>query len=175
MFFSWDGGAGQGRRLSALPRLSAVETHSRRSFVGLSATLFAHRFTFKLDAVSVMDQAVEDTIRNRGITDLLMPMGDRCLRGKDQRAALITVVADFQEITALAVFEWSHSKVIEQEDVGPGESQQHPADAAVYMGNRQFSKQLGRPFVQHGETVPASFLCQSASQPAFADTSWANE
>ena len=164
---------GQGRHLSALPRLSTVETHSDSSFVGLSAALFAHRFAFKLDAVGVMDQAVEDAIGNGGITDLLMPMGDRCLRGKDQRAALITVVADFEEITALAVFEWSHSKVIEQEDVGPGESQQHPADAAVYVGNRQFSKQLRRSFMQHGETVPASFLRQSAGQPAFADPSGA--
>jgi len=152
MVFSWDGGAGQGRRLSDLPRLSTVETHSRSFFFGLSFAPFAHRFAFKLDALSVMDQAVEDTIGNGGITDLLMPMGDRCLRGKDQRVALVTVVADFQEITALAVFEWSHGKVIEQEDVDSGESQQHPADTAVYVRNRQ-----------------------STGPPAFTDPSWSDE
>ena len=70
-----------------------------------------------------MNQAVEDAVGNRGIADLLMPMGNRHLRGKDEGAALITVIADLQEVAALAVFQRSHGKVVEHEDIDSGEFQ----------------------------------------------------
>src|SRR6185312_3261738 len=74
-----------------------------------------------------------------------------------------------------AVFEGSHDKVVEHENIDSGEFQQHPADAAVHMGDRELPKQLRCSFVQDGETVSARLVCQGAGKPTFADTSWADE
>jgi hypothetical protein len=43
------------------------------------------------------------------------------LRGKNERAALIAVIADLQEVAALAIFQWCHGKVVEHEDIDSGE------------------------------------------------------
>jgi hypothetical protein len=95
-------------------------------------------------------------------------VGNRHLRGENQRAALIAVIADFQEVTPLAALQLSHRKVVEYEDIDAGELQQDAADAAVHMGHRKFSKQLRCSFMQNGETVAAGFVRQGTGGQGFA-------
>ena len=52
-----------------------------------------------------MDNTVQDTVGNRRVADLLMPMLDGNLGCQDQRSALITVIADFQKIAPFGVFQ----------------------------------------------------------------------
>ena len=51
--------------------------------VGGPSTILAHGIAAHLNPVSVVNQAVEDTVGQRGIADLLVPARDRELRSQD--------------------------------------------------------------------------------------------
>lgn len=87
--------------------------------------------------MGIVNQAVQDTVSNRGIADLLMPVRHRRLRSEDQGTALIAVVADFQEVAPLGIFQRRHGKVIQQQHVNSCQAQEKAADAPVGMGRRQ--------------------------------------
>ena len=78
---------------------------------------FAHGFSAHLDAVSIVDQTVEDAVGNSGIADLLVPAGDRQLGSEDSGASLVTILADFSDITTLAFTEWRHGPVIDNQNL----------------------------------------------------------
>jgi hypothetical protein len=85
---------------------------------------FAHRSPLEFDAVGIVNQAVEDTISDGGITDLIVPLSDRHLAGEDRRACLVAVITDLQKVAALTVGQWSHGPIIDQEDVNVGNAVQ---------------------------------------------------
>jgi hypothetical protein len=66
---------------------------------------FAHGFSFQIDLVSVVNQAIHDGIGQGGITDDVMSLIQWQLTGDDGGAAVITVFEDFQQITALLCHE----------------------------------------------------------------------
>ena len=68
-----------------------------------------------------MDQAIQDAVGKSGIADLFMPMSERQLRSQDHRPALVAIVAKLQEIAPLAVFQGSHGKIMQKQDVDAGE------------------------------------------------------
>ena len=84
-----------------------AENAPQRSFhvllSGLPA-LLAYRLSLEFDSVSTMDNAIEDAISDTWIANLFVPVRDRHLRSKDQGAALIPVIADFEEVAAFVVF-----------------------------------------------------------------------
>src|SRR6266849_9808744 len=87
-------GKGCGER-TARP-VPAQYTVTRRALARrLRTTLLAHGIPAHVDAMSVMNQAIEDAVGGRGIADLLVPARDRKLRGENGRASLITILADF--------------------------------------------------------------------------------
>ena len=60
--------------------------------------------TVEFEAVSVVDQAVEDGIGKRGLVDDVVPGRDRELAGDQDRASLVAVLDDFHEVAALAAY-----------------------------------------------------------------------
>jgi hypothetical protein len=58
--------------------------------------------TAHLNTMSVVNQAVQNAISQRGIADLLMPSSVRQLRSQYRRAHLIAVLADLPEIASLS-------------------------------------------------------------------------
>jgi hypothetical protein len=81
--------------------------------------------------VGVVDQAVEDGIGDGGIADDLVPAIDRDLAGDDDRAGLVAVLDDFQEVAALLGVEWLRPPVVEDQQVEAGQGAQRPGIAAV--------------------------------------------
>src|ERR1700745_3190912 len=96
-------GCGARTALSALPHLSHVETASR-FLLGLVAFFLAHRFAFELDTISIVNDAIQDTVGDRWIANLFVPVRHGNLRSQNQRPTLITVIADLQKIATLSVF-----------------------------------------------------------------------
>ena len=66
------------------------------------SSVLAHRMTAHLNTMSVVNQAVQNAISQRGIADLLMPSSVRQLRSQYRRAHLIAVLADLPEIASLS-------------------------------------------------------------------------
>ena len=62
---------------------------------------FPHRFSFQINGVSVMDEAVEDGIGEGGVADEFMPLLDRQLRGDDGGTESMAVIEDVEQVTAL--------------------------------------------------------------------------
>src|SRR5882762_11593863 len=69
----------------------------------LTSTFLAHRFTAEFDPEGVVHQPVEDAIGDGRIPDLLVPVRHRHLGSEDDRTALVSVIADLEEIAPLAV------------------------------------------------------------------------
>ena len=128
---------------------------------------FAHRSRLEFDAVGVVNKAVQDTVGDGGITDLIVQLSDRHLAGENRRACLVAVIADFQKVAALTVGQWSHGPIIDQEDIDVGNAVQKLAEAAVGAGNGQITKQTGSADVKRGESIADRLLSQSTGDETF--------
>jgi hypothetical protein len=76
-----------------------------RSLRRLRASPFAHGVTAHPDAVGVVNQPIGDAVSGSGITDLLVPAGDRELRCQDRGAGLIAILADLPGSQVMGQFE----------------------------------------------------------------------
>ena len=54
----------------------------------------------QLDAIGVVDDAVEDGVSERGYPDQIVPAVDGNLAGDDERALVVTVLDDFERSRA---------------------------------------------------------------------------
>jgi hypothetical protein len=85
---------------------------------------FAHRSALKFDAVRVVNEPVEDAIGHSGITDLIVPLSDGNLAGKNGGTRGIAVIADFQKVAAFRVCQWSHRPIINKQNVDTSDAVQ---------------------------------------------------
>ena len=97
----------------------------------------AHAVSLQLEAVGVVDEAVEDGVGDGGIADDLVPVLDRHLAGDDGRAAFVAVVDDFQQIAALLAGERCETPIVEDQQLDPRERLEQPGIAAVAAGERE--------------------------------------
>src|SRR5258708_36737093 len=79
-----------------------------------TATLLAHGVATHLDAMSVMNEAVEDSVGGSGIADLFVPAGGGQLRSQNRRTGLITVFADLPRVAAFAFGQRRHGPLVER-------------------------------------------------------------
>jgi hypothetical protein len=79
------------------------------------------RIPIQIDLVGVVDEAVEDGVGQRGVTDGGMPVINRKLAGHDRRARAVPVVEHLQQIAAVHVVEDSEPPVIDHDHINPGQ------------------------------------------------------
>ena len=102
------------RRLRTIRMISvAWWIGSLRILLRFSST-FAHRLAIEFNAIGIVDQPIHDAVRNAGITDLLVPVGNRQLTGQDCRTPLIAVISALEKVPSLVVYHRGHRKVVEQ-------------------------------------------------------------
>ena len=82
---------------------SPVPRRSLWFLARLTSTFLAHRFTAEFDPEGVVHQPVEDAVGDGRIPDLLVPVRNRHLRSEYDRPALVSVIADLEEVAPLAV------------------------------------------------------------------------
>jgi len=97
----------------------------------------AHAVSLECEAVSVVNEAVEDGVGDGGIGDDLVPAVDRHLAGDDGRSALVAVVYDFEEIATLLAGERGEAPVVEDEEIDPRQHLEEPCIAPVAAGERE--------------------------------------
>ncbi|SEI22232.1 hypothetical protein RTCCBAU85039_6818 [Rhizobium tibeticum] len=93
--------------------------------------LFSHAFTGEIDAIGVVNEAIQDGVSKRWVCDDLVPAIQRHLAGDDRRSPLVAVFDDLEEIAPLIVVELFRSPVIEDKQVGLGERFEDPAVSPV--------------------------------------------
>ena len=73
---------------------------SWRRLIGL-VTGFAQAFSLQFDAMSVVDDAIEDSVGDGGIADDVMPVFQRQLAGDQDGSDVVAILDDFEEIASL--------------------------------------------------------------------------
>jgi hypothetical protein len=142
---------------------------ARASASGLRRPL-AQAVAGQFDAVGVVNDAVEDGVGEGRDADQLVPAGDRNLAGDDERAFVVAVFDDFQEIAGLVGAERLRSPIIQDEQFYAGERSQQPGVARIAMRDGEVREETGNAGVENGQVFPASFVAERAGEPTLAET-----
>src|ERR1700730_15881085 len=74
---------------------------SSDGLIGSGLLLLSEALSFEVDAVGVVDEAIEDCVGDRGISDDFVPAIDGQLAGDDDRTGFISALADLEQIAGL--------------------------------------------------------------------------
>ena len=122
-----------------------------------------------------MDDAVENGIGKRGITQVFVPAIDRQLAGDDGRAVAVSVIQDLEQILALQIFESDEAPIIEDQDVDAREACEDGRVRAVAVCQHEFGKEARNTPIDHAVPVPAGLVTQRARHKGLADTGRAGD
>jgi hypothetical protein len=126
----------------------------------------------EIDAVCVVDDAIEDSVGVGGIADQFVPFVDGDLAGDDGRPSAVAFFEDFEEIVAGGGIEGIEAPIIEDEELHAAEGAQETGIAAVAARKGEVGEQLGKALIEDGAIVAAGFVAESRCKPAFADAGW---
>ena len=129
----------------------------------------------ELDAVSAMENAIKDRVAKGGIADHLMPAIYGNLAGDQQRAAIVAVVDDLEQIATLLGIERLRPPIIDDQQPDAFERRQQPRQPAFAARLGEIVKQPGGAFVEHREAFAAGLMAKGASQPRLADSGWPDD
>src|SRR6516165_8931970 len=115
--------------------------------------------------MGVMNETVEDGVGISRVADEGMPLVDGDLAGEDRRAAPVTFLEDFIEVTTGTGVEWFETPVVEDEELDAGEAAQDAGVAAVTAGERELGKDLRDPLIEDRAIVTAGFVSQGTGKP----------
>ena len=114
----------------------------------------------ELDAMSVVDETVENGVGVGRIADDFVPAIYWKLRGDHRGAAAIALFEDFQEIMTRGGVEWLQPPIIEDQKVGAAERAQEARMTAVAARQREVFEQTGRPLVDDRPIVATGFVAK---------------
>lgn len=120
--------------------------------------------------MGVVDQSIQDGVRECRFVDNVVPCVDWQLAGDQCRARAISVFDDFHQISALRRGHAFWSPIIEDQQVSFDELAEDTGEASVVVGKLQFGEQSRQTLVDDGRVVAAGLLPQGTGQPGFADT-----
>ena len=84
----------------------------------------------------------------------------------------IAIFQYFQEIMPVLVIEWLKPPVIDDEELGSGQSGEDSSITAIDSGDTQFLKESGETKIRGSVIPPAGFLTKGTGHEAFPHISW---
>src|SRR5262249_8873671 len=125
----------------------------------------------EIDAMGVVNKAVEDRVGISRIANERMPFIDGDLAGEDRRAAPIALLEGLVEVTTCAGVERVEAPVVEGEELDAGKAAQDAGIAAVAAGERELGEEFGDALVENRAVITTSFVTKRTGKPTFADPS----
>src|SRR4030043_1997611 len=107
-----------------------------------------------------MQQPVTDTVSQRWVTDIGMPVADGALAGNYSGSYLVTVLYYLQEITSFPVCQGREQEVVDNQELHPTQLGQGLEVRAISMGLLQGLKQAGSTCVKNCEASTGSRIAQ---------------
>ena len=138
---------------------------ARSSHGALPSLLFSEGIAAKLDAVGVVDDAVEDGVGQGRIADQIMPAVHRDLAGDQRGAAAVAFLGDLQQIAPLLRAERFQPPVVQDQQLHSAERPHQPGVAAIAVRQCQIGEQAGDTLVEHRVIVAARFMSERAGEP----------
>src|ERR1035437_1333930 len=125
----------------AIPYSKDVNFRSFLLLVLRRIAFLAHGLSAHLDAMSVVNETVEDAVGDGGIANLLVPARDWQLGSEDGGTSLVTIFADFPDFAALVFIQRRHGPVINDQNIDTAQSSQEVTQAAIGPCQGQFAQQ----------------------------------
>src|ERR1700736_1599272 len=122
-----------------------------------------------------MDDAIEDGVGKRRIADDLVPALDWKLAGNDNRADVVSILDNLQEVAALLGIELLRSPVVENEKIDTGKRAQELGVAAVAASEREGSNHTRHAVIMEGEVLQAGLVPKRAGEQALANAARAGD
>jgi hypothetical protein len=129
----------------------------------------------QFDAMSVVNQSVEDGVGVGWIADDVVPAVHRKLARHKGGAAAIALLKDFQPVLPGFGAEALKPEVIEDEKIGAAEHTQQASMPAVASGESKIGEQFWNAAVENGPVVAACFVAKRAGKLAFAGSCFADD
>jgi len=101
-----------------------------------------HAVAFKGDAVSIMDDPIEDRVRDGWFSDHVVPLGHGKLRSDERRFPAIALLEDFQQVEALLICKGVGSPVVKDQQLHASEFVDQPWKGAVEPGKAEVFEQM---------------------------------
>ena len=137
--------------------------------VGVGSQPFPHGSSFQSDPVGVVDESIEDRVRECGVADDVVPVLERQLTGDEGGAAGVAVLEHFEHVASLGDGERRQAEVVEDEELGPRELLEQLGEGAIGAGEREFTE-------QSREAVVVLSACESRyPRPPRAGGAWRAE
>ena len=105
--------------------------------------------------------------------DNFMPSADGDLAGDQQRAFLVAIIDDFQQVASLFGGQWLRSPVVDDQQAGALQRCHEAREASFTAGRGQLGKQPWGSSIEHGQALAAGLVAQCAGQPRLPDAGWA--
>ncbi len=124
-------------------RQLALKDVNFRSFLLLvlpRIAFLAHGLAAPFDAMSVVNQAVEDAVSDGGIADLFVPARDRQLGSEDGGTSVVAIFADLPDFAALVFIQRRHGPVINDQNIDTAQSSQKVTQASIGPCQGQFAQ-----------------------------------
>jgi hypothetical protein len=115
----------------------------------------------EIDAMRVVDDAIEDGIRVSRIADQFVPFVDGDLACDDGRSAAVTFFEDFEEVMACSGIEGFKSPIVEDEQLYATERTQKAGVTTVTAGECEVGEELWNALVENGAIVATGFVTES--------------
>ncbi len=125
----------------------------------------AHAFTAKLDAMSVVNETIEDGVGIGWIADYFVPSVDRKLGGNHRGVASVAFLEDFQEIVPGGGVERLEAPVIENEQIGASQVAQKTRMASVAPRQGEGLEEPGHALIEDRAVVATRLVAERRGQP----------
>src|SRR5271166_4010643 len=139
-----------------------------RTSVSWRGPPLAQALAGQLDAIGVVNDAVEDGVGERGNADQVMPAVYGNLAGDDERAFVVAILDDFEQIARLVGRERFGSPIIQDEQFDAREGPQEPGVARIAMGDGEIGEEPGGAGVEDGHVFSTRLVAERASEPTLA-------
>ena len=127
-----------------------------------------HRLAAQLDAVGVVNDAVQQGVGVSGIPDLVEPTGHRDLGDQDRRRPVMAVIDHLHQVTPLIGRQARHHPLVDDQQPCARQLGEGRSVPACHPGDRQVVQQPRQAPVQHREAVACRLMPKSAGDEGLA-------
>src|SRR5580692_5154741 len=135
---------------------------------GFAGARTAQAVSGEIDAVGIVDDAIEDGVGIGRIADKVMPFVHGDLAGDDGRSTAVALFDDFKEIVTRGGVERFEPPVVENQQLHAAERAQQAGVSAVAASEREVGEQFWKALIEDGTVVAAGLVAKRASEPTLA-------
>jgi hypothetical protein len=122
-----------------------------------------------------MDDPVQDRISDGGISDVVIPIFYGKLTCNEGRTDAVTILDDFEEVSAFGVAEGGQSEIIENEQMGFREFLNEVSVGTIGPGKSDLIEELRHTEIKGPKPFPTGLLSEGTGEEGFANPGGAGD